>query len=206
MFVYLKMTTDKLQPWSDFWKEIPEALMPADPEELKASLDTIEHYDTQATEFYDSAKKIFDYFSDRRNIFLGKPTNHGKQTTAFGNEEKLGSTTDLNLDRPERLIMETARVFLSKFGPEFIGFIKLAEQHIDENKFPENRQFLLEKLEACRIIARENENVLRWIHSVLEMKPKFEGDDSAFKAIAAGLANLDNHLRLMLEFNAGFGG
>jgi hypothetical protein len=38
------------------------------------------------------------------------------------------------------------------------------------------------------------------------MEPRFEEDDSKFEATKAGLANLDNHLRLVFEFIAGFYG
>jgi hypothetical protein len=134
MFVYLTMTTDKLQPWSDFWQEVPETLMPADPEKLKVSLDTIEHYDTQATEFYDNAKKIIDNFSDLRRIFLGESTNHGKQSTAFGNEEKLRSTKYLNLERHVRSTIQSLRDSLSTHSPSFIAFTESVEQHIDAKK------------------------------------------------------------------------
>jgi hypothetical protein len=37
---------------------------------------------------------------------------------------------------------------------------------------------------------------------MLEMQPKFEEDDPAREAVEAGLAKLNNHMRLVLEFDA----
>jgi hypothetical protein len=204
MFVYLKMTVDKLPAWSDFWQEMPDAIIPLDPEILKASLASINDWDIQATEFFGNAKKRFDYFFHGREIFPGEATPVEKQTIAFKNKETFWETMSGIFQGPYDLRSELEWVrdgLTQAYDPRFIALNTAIERVIDREELQNERKPLQEVLEFGRNMVRANENVRQWIGSVLEMEPKFEGDDSTCQDIKDGLAKVHVHMRRVLEFD-----
>jgi hypothetical protein len=205
MFVYLKMTVDKLPAWSSFWQEMPDAIMPMDPEVLKASLASIDDCDNQVTEFFGNFKKRFDYFFHGREIFPSEATILKKQTIAFRNRETFREIMSAIFRGPYdlRSELEWLRDCLTQaYDPKFIALNTAIEHIIDREELQNERKPLQEALEFGRNMVKCNENIRQWIHSVLEMEPKFEGDDSTCQAVKAGLAKVDVHMRRMLEFDA----
>jgi hypothetical protein len=99
--------------------------MPADPEILKVPLASIKDYDAQAINFYDHAGKRFGYFSHGRKIFPEEPTNHGKQTTAFGDKKTFWNVISSILRRPYDLKSEVEwlrDVLTNTYDPRSIPF------------------------------------------------------------------------------------